>query len=562
MRRIIAFQFGSTYQRRAAGYTLVGCMYASPCYLWSAGSEGETLVNPVGEGAHLDVVEPLLEGFAYFDRPAIFQIGLPDENYRLTMTSYDRWKSHGPFTVKANDLEKISGCAIAANNIAEQTFQCDVTGGVLRLEFVPESGKDFLLNALVVEGPDDAEPQPIFRTAPPVSLPDKEELAANSEDDPAKALRKICDWLVGQQGPARGFLGEADGGWYTAAFATRTLLAAYDVLGEEQYLEAACACLDLLVGEQLPTGAFLDGFRGIPTSDRSDAEVREICRTERQPMSDIGSMVSALAIGSTYVEAERKERYLRSLKLFCDEWAPRFQHPSGAFSDGPTLSPLGEIYSCATAIEAAAFSLACAATGDNGYLKVAGDAIRYLLQDWFRDGRMIGRSPHWISHNRLPFVLEPLHFGEHYYFDEGFITTAYHTRDEELRGKIGEAMQWRVFGQCGLLAALDGRSWWPVEHDIIWYRAKSAGMPQTLLYEKRRGHSTPELAEALDCMRKVLCTHEYARRLGVVVEDEERPAAIHGHATWSGMRMEATGFAGMTLAEMIKPGVLYLAASE
>ena len=33
---------------------------------------------------------------------------------------------------------------------------------------------------------------------------------------------------------------------------------------------------------------------------------------------------------------------------------------------------------------------------------------------------------------------------------------------------------------------------------------------------------------------------------------------VNGFQTWSGMRMEATGFAGMTLAEMIKPGVLYL----
>ena len=179
MKKIIAFQFGSTYQRRAAGYTLVGCMYASPCYLWSAGSTEAGPINPVGEGAHLDVAEPLLEGFVYFDRPATFQIGLPDGSYRLTITSYDRTKSHGPFAVKANGQEKISGCAVAANDIVEQTFQCDATGGVLRLEFVPEPGKDFLVNALVVEGPADAKPQPIFKTAPPVSMPGKEELATN-----------------------------------------------------------------------------------------------------------------------------------------------------------------------------------------------------------------------------------------------------------------------------------------------------------------------------------------------------------------------------------------------
>jgi hypothetical protein len=173
---------------------------------------------------------------------------------------------------------------------------------------------------------------------------------------------------------------------------------------------------------------------------------------------------------------------------------------------------------------------------------------------------MLGRAGHWCVRNRLPFVMEPIHFGDQYYYDEGFITTALHTSNESLRTKINEAIRHRVHGTCGLLATLGERTWWPVDDECLWIKAKSAGMPQTLLYARAQGGTTGRLEEALADMQRILCTPEYARRIGVMPEDAERPASIHGYNTWSGMQIEATGFAGQTIAEMIKPGVLYLVA--
>jgi hypothetical protein len=45
-----------------------------------------------------------------------------------------------------------------------------------------------------------------------------------------------------------------------------------------------------------------------------------------------------------------------------------------------------------------------------------------------------------------------------------------------------------------------------------------------------------------------------------MADDHERPASIYGYQTWTGMDRQAAGFAGMTLAEMLKPGVIYLDA--
>jgi len=551
---IVSFQFGNTYQRRAPGFVLLSGVYASPCYLW---------VGSVNECASRQVADPLLEGYVQSTQPAAFWMGLPDGAYRLTMTGYEPEQDHGPFTVKANDTEALRNVVIQADSIWKASFQAQSKDGVLRLAFVPAPGKDFILNGLVVEGRDDRiVPQPVFRTAPPTTLPGQAEWMAHSEEDPARVLRRICAWLVAHC-RADGFIGDtwATGTdyWYTTSFPVRALLAGYDILGDERYLDAALAVLDLFVGEQLPNGAFQDRFRGKPTAELGPAELENSLQS-RLPMSDVGSVVSALAIGSHYAPAPRKERYVRSVQLFCDNWASRFQQPSGGFTDGQWVPYEGLIYSCATAIEAATFSLAYAITGRTHYLKVAADAIRYLLPDWRTDGRMTGRAPHWVVRSGQPFVMESLYFGDMWYYDEGFVTTSLHAQDDDLCHRIDEALGWRVFGSQGLLHTMGGQVWWPIQN--IWNNAKSIGLVQTLLHARVCGTSTPALEEALVRTRKFLCTPEFSRRLGIMVEDAEHPARVYGFQTWSGMRMEATGFAGMTLAEMIQPGVLYLASSR
>jgi hypothetical protein len=274
-------------------------------------------------------------------------------------------------------------------------------------------------------------------------------------------------------------------------------------------------------------------------------------------MSDIGSPVSALIIGSQYVSSVKRKCYLRAASRFCDNWASPFQMRSGGFTDGQWHGFEGKIYSCATAIQAALHSLAYRVTGNVSYRRVAQRAIEFLLADWRSDGRMLGRGPHWYFRNGEPFVLEPLHFGDMWYYDEGFITTWHHAPLGEFRDRIHQALRNRVYGTAGLLRSLDGDVWWPLQD--IWNNAKSIGIVQTLLFARQYGLSSPHLESALADLNRFLCTSTYTERLGIMSDDAERPAVLHGLLTWSGMTNEATGFAGMTLAESIKPGVLYLA---
>ena len=549
MKRVLSLQFGNPYARRHPGYVLVGPCYSSPYHLW---------MSPVVDCANMNAEDARLETYVSMDRPAEFRIGMANATYEITLTSFEKEKEHGPFTVRANDEFVAADIEIPAGETVRRTFRCRAVNNMIRLEFVPQPGRDFLINTLEVKGRTPVKLVPLFKTAPSPVLPSRGQLVRRSENDPAGTLGTICDWLVARC-RSDGFFGDSWGGpeyWYTSSMPIRALLAGYEILGRKEYLESSLTALDVFVGEQMPNGAWGCEFRGKPTAAMSNAEQEQFMATQRQPMSDIGSVVGALAVACQYTDAARKTRYVKALRDFCENWAPRYQDQSGAFTDGFWPGVAG-IYSCATAIQAGAFALTYRITGDPAFMRVATKAIGFLLKDWREDGRMLGRAPCWSVRNRDPFVMETLYFGDQWYYDDGFVTTWHHCPDEEFRGRINDALSRRALGTHGLVTALKGNVWWPVQD--IWNNAKSIGMVQTLMHVQRHGKPNASLAGTLDNMRRFLCAPEHAASLGVMPNDDERPASVYGIQTWSGMRMESTGFAGMTLAEMIKPGVLYLA---
>jgi hypothetical protein len=551
MKRIAAFQFANCYARRKQGYQLVGRAFASPHFCW---------LDPVNENGNRNVGPTLLEGYIWGRRPAAFHVGLPDGEYRVRLCCYRKDREHGPFCIKANGefvLRDVSG---PAGGIRRWSFACRAQGGKLALEFIPHLGREFAVNSLEIFARREVKTIPLFKTRLLTAVPSRAELMKRVADDPRTTLRRVCDRLVARCA-ADGYLGDVwvDGGRYsyTQAMPIRALLAGYDLLGDRSYLAAATRALNAFVDEQLPNGAWDCVFHGQPVSRWSSARLSRLLKEGRLPMSDIGSVVAALAVGSHYAPPATRMRYLRAVRKFCDEWAAKFQLKSGGFTDGQWHGYEGKIYSCATAIQAGVHSLAYRMTGVKAYQRAAQRALEFLLKDWRPDGRMLGRAPHWYVRNGKPFVLEPLHFGDQWYYDEGFITTWHHAPEGEFRRRVQHALDNRVHGSAGLLAALHGQVWWPLQD--IWNNAKSIGIVQTLQFAQQFGTSTPRLGSALRDTSRFLRTPACAARLGIMAEDAERPGNLHGLTTWSGMANEATGFAGMTLAEGLRPGILYLA---
>jgi len=191
-------------------------------------------------------------------------------------------------------------------------------------------------------------------------------------------------------------------------------------------------------------------------------------------------------------------------------------------------------------------------------LKVAEDAVRYLLLDYEEDGSFYGRLCETSETTYTARVFSPEAFGHHFYIEEGMISTALHTKDDELRGQINKAIQNRVFGQEGIMPLLKpGATWFPIKDQ--WDNAKEVGTVQTITYALRRNPDQEQLREFFANALRLICTPTPAKRLGIKYHPAERPMGVYGQCTLKACCLEATGQAVLSLAEYLKPGIIYLA---
>lgn len=67
---------------------------------------------------------------------------------------------------------------------------------------------------------------------------------------------------------------------------------------------------------------------------------------------------------------------------------------------------------------------------------------------------------------------------------------------------------------------------------------------------------------AVNITKRFLCTPKFSQRIGVMVEDPPLHWGGHTLQSWAGCAIAATGFAGLSLAEMVQPGIIYLTPTK
>jgi hypothetical protein len=383
--------------------------------------------------------------------------------------------------------------------------------------------------------------------------------------DARSALRTICDWLL-EHRLANGFLGDFEPGrkgtnfyWYTTAYPVRTLLAGYDIFGEKKYLDAVFRIMDVLVEEQLPNGAWQQIFRDKPANKLTELELKDIYEHEWMNLADIGCIATALGLTCHYAAEPRKSLYMAALRRFCDDWAQKWQLPSGGFTNGMEAGhACTEIYSVATATEAAAFASLYAVTNNQKYMAVAEKAAHFLADHWNEDGQSVCYN-HRSTKGGLVLAQPVNYFGADFYTIDGLFMVYHHTHDQSLRDKIIKVMSWYIKGERGLLALLGQNAWWPLQD--AWNNSKTAGIPLAFLnYQQER--SDPAVDRFVSLARRFLCTADFSQRLGVMVEDADVPWGGHSLQSWAGCAISATGFAGLSIAEMIQAGITFQAGDQ
>jgi hypothetical protein len=358
-------------------------------------------------------------------------VGLDNGHYEIELTWGDQAYAHGPFDVVVQGRLAAKALKTQRGQFVTQTVAADVDDEVLRLQIVaPEARANFALNGMIVRGPTQTRKHSVI-TPPNKEIPTPEQLCARGEPDPRKALRAYCDWLVANRA-ADGSFNPNSSEWYRSGYPVRTLLAGYQIFGHKPYVDAACGLLDKLVGEQLPNGAWSSGFSNRPLSGRTKAEV-ERAMSGTTNTADVGSISTCLAVACPLADPPRKDRYLKSLRRFADDYAAQWQLPSGAFTNGRWGGrDMTVPYSVATGTQGMSFCALYAATREPRYLKIAERAAAFLVDNWLPDGRP-------IHHHHAEPIAKPTRstdFGNVYYYHEAILWVWHWTADEALKEKI------------------------------------------------------------------------------------------------------------------------------
>lgn len=520
---------------------------------------------------------PFKDGICH-DTAVEFRMGLAAGGYRLRLYFFDPVKPRGAIRVSllktAATAPEGGGEVIQAHEVtpghrepAALDIEWEHAGGAVGIWLEAAGGTGIIFNALEVYTDAGNPLAPLYPEAPPVELPPADTLPALSGGGAQDYLAELCAWLLAAR-DADGFMGDFESNkrlWYTASYPIRVLLARYEVSGDKACLDAVTTIVDHFVDEQMPEGGFVQSFLGMRPRDMDEAQREEIRKNNWMNLADIGSMVAALIAACHYVDGERKAGYIAAARKYLDNWAsPRIQE-NGGVKNGwvGTMGEAKNIYSVSTAMTALCMALFYNLTGEDAYIQKANKSIRFLLGNWGADG-----SPYtWVFDGGYPGGPDhapAIGFGDTFYTYEGMSALIALTNDEGLRREIYEAYKLALFGARGLIPAMEGRAWWPIQN--TWHNSKSAGtlivLQDFLHWAGAYGEDdclVQRASRAYQTMCRFLLDKSYARRLGVMLEDPEDiyPFGRHSLQCWTGCAVAATGFAGISTAQMVKYGVVY-----
>lgn len=387
---------------------------------------------------------------------------------------------------------------------------------------------------------------------------------------PTTALKAYAEWLMEQQveEPCRFFRclehGRLVTEWYMIFYPVRTLTLAGRLLNEPRYIATAAKYVDLYLAEQLPNGAFTSNCRQTPTEKLTRKEFEDILRGGKVNLADNCSNVAGVLQLARYLPPDARQRCLAAVRKYLDEWVPVWALPGGGYGNGIWVGQkINTPYTCAMSTTAMALSFFGIETGEYEYIEKAEECMRFQCSKWLPDGRP-------INLNCYPLPSEQIltDFGHGFYLIEGMCWTHFVSKNREVKDLLAKRLAEWIFGEKGLLSQWSG-SWFsftasaglPQPGERLqsrlglrhgWELAKSNGILHAFFYYLRHIEDNPVLREKVRLGLTYLTQPLKARMSGVMSDPEE---------SYGAFAVQATGFAGLSLAEEIHPDVVFMPES-
>ena len=211
-----------------------------------------------------------------------------------------------------------------------------------------------------------------------------------------------------------------------------------------------------------------------------------------------------------------------------------------------------------------AFAACTLMTGEERYIRNAERFAMFQCDHWHPCGVPIRFTvyPKPDDHNLVG------DYSRIYYMLEGLIWTHYVSKDEAVRNRIAERLtewiekdllkrwpdnrEWFNMSRCNL-DHIEHGDYGDSGHDIVgffWQAAKCCGIPHLFAYYLNHIEDRADLRSCVERGQKFLC-HPLKAHILAVMADESEPSFC----------LQATGFAGLTVASAIDPESIFNAFS-
>ncbi len=341
-------------------------------------------------------------------------------------------------------------------------------------------------------------------------------------------VRGIVDWMMENEHKAI----------FVEGYNERTILALYEITGEERYLNHARAWVTKLLDAQKPAGYWGTGYGDVYFADTGSALGLLVNFYKFATPDERGRIDTAL------------QRYFDLLLVKGDSTGKPFVHEGGSVGvgyhadlDGNITSDLNKPYTIATALTGAEIFAAWHYMKGNPRDRQI--AIRAC--DWMLD-TMVGedvRDP-WAAPGMIPYIIEDWNpdgqnrewlwkrwpYDTSAYAGEGFIAAWVYVDDEPFRTGLGRRVRPHI---DWLLRTQNDDGSWAVKGSGDQLR--SHGVVNLLLWYYERVERDPAVAGAIQRYVSLLLDEERSRYLKVPGDGI------------------ATSLAGRALVEVIRPGV-------